>query len=43
MGLARDPSAGVLPPLMQPTSTLKDAVRGNTLGVGYASGGFLVF
>lgn len=34
---------GPLPPLLTPTTTLQQAVRGGTLGVGYAGGGFLVF
>ncbi|KAI8475765.1 MAG: hypothetical protein J3K34DRAFT_456133 [Monoraphidium minutum] len=32
-----------LPPLVQPTTTLQQAVDGNTMGVGYAAGGFMVF
>jgi hypothetical protein len=41
MGLAMDPQAGPLPPLVAPTTSLEAAVRGNSLGVGYASGGAL--
>jgi hypothetical protein len=35
--------AGPLPPLVQNTTSLPAAVAGRTLGLGYASGGFLVF
>lgn len=34
-----DQLAGPLPPLIHPTTSLEAAVRGNTLGIGYASGG----
>jgi hypothetical protein len=41
--MAADPLAGPLPPLVAPTSSLEHAVAHKTLGVGVASGGFLVF
>jgi hypothetical protein len=34
--LMNDPAAGALPPLLNPTTSLQQAVQGNTLGVGYA-------
>ncbi|KAI8477175.1 MAG: hypothetical protein J3K34DRAFT_515855 [Monoraphidium minutum] len=37
------PPAGPLPPLITPTTSLEQAVRGGSLGVGYGGGGFLVF
>ena len=33
-----DPAAGPLPPLLNPTTSLAQAVKGGTLGVGYAGG-----
>ncbi|KAI8477174.1 MAG: hypothetical protein J3K34DRAFT_398511 [Monoraphidium minutum] len=41
--VAAPPLAGPLPPLLTPTTSLAQAVRGGTLGVGYAGGGFLIF
>ncbi|GBF98853.1 hypothetical protein Rsub_11457 [Raphidocelis subcapitata] len=41
--MAADPFAGPLPPLVAPTSSLEHAVAHKSLGVGVASGGFLVF
>lgn len=38
-----DVARGPLPPLMTPTTSLAQAVRGDSLGVGYAGGGFLFF
>jgi hypothetical protein len=40
---AGDPLAGPLPPLLHNTTSVAQAVSGHTLGIGYASGGFLVF
>jgi hypothetical protein len=42
-GPAQGAARGPLPPLLRPTGSLADAVRGGSLGVGYAGGGFLVF
>ena len=43
MGVAANPHAGVLPPLLANTTSLPAAVAGGSLGVSYGSGGFVVW
>lgn len=41
--MVADPAAGVLPPLLNPTTSMQQAIADGTLGVGFAAAGFLVF